>query len=343
MPRTLRNVLVTGGCGFIGSAFIRYLFSPDSAFTGRVVNLDAMTYASSTDNVADIASTYQGCRYFFVKADVCDREEVLRVMRYYEIDTVVHFAAESHVDRSISSSDVFMKTNVMGTYNLLECAREAWSDISMNNNVIFHYVGTDEVYGDKTISPASEDTLLSPSNPYAASKASGDHLCSSWHRTYGLPVTLTRASNNYGPRQYAEKFLPLMIEHIRSRLPLPVYGDGRNKRDWLHVFDHVRAIWLVIQHGNLGGIYNVAGGNEWRNIDLLNHLIGMESTLLNINAEAVRRTIRFVPDRLGHDTHYSMDSTKITTELGWKPIIPFEQGLENTVKWFLHIAPPIRL
>lgn len=329
----LKNILVTGGCGFIGSAFIRYLFTPESNFTGRVVNLDALTYAANLNNVKTINDNYGGGRYFFVKANILDSKAVECVMRKYNIDTIVHFAAESHVDRSITSPAAFMQTNVIGTYRLLECARLVWLDEGKIDGVIFHHVSTDEVYGD-VLSPCTETSPLFPSSPYSASKAASDHLCLAWHRTYNLPVTLTRASNNYGPYQYSEKFLPLMIEHIQHGLPLPIYGNGQNKRDWVHVEDHVRAIWAVLQSGRVGEVYNVSSGNIYRNIDLLHRLINIESTQLSINAATVEKTIRFVPNRLGHDLCYSMDSSKIRTTLGWQPKVDFESGLIDTVKWY---------
>lgn len=343
MHRLLNNILVTGGCGFIGSAFIRYLFTPEANFTGRIINMDCLTYAANKNNVKDIDLKYGsassqaggGERYFFIKADIADKDAVMKAMREYNIDTIVNFAAESHVDRSITGPALFMHTNIMGTYNLLECARECYAvpySSQLRRGVLFHQAGTDEVYGDAA-GAAGEDAALLPSSPYSASKAAADCLCLSWHRTYGLPVTITRSSNNYGPCQYGEKFLPLMIEHIKKGLPLPVYGEGLNVRDWIHVDDNVRAIWAVLQGGE--GIYNVAGGNAFCNIDLLNILIKAESAQLGIDAAKVKKTITHVPDRAGHDGKYCMNCQKIQTQLLWKPRITFDEGLCNTIKWYL--------
>lgn len=355
MKRRLQNVLVTGGCGFIGSAFIRYLFTPQAAFAGRVINMDLLTYAGNKENVEDIETKYgkasdaSGNRYFFVKADVADGEAVMHTMQEYDIDTVVHFAAESHVDRSIANPAVFMHTNVIGTATLLECARAWWESEDFKQRaggedsprlnspklegVIFHQVSTDEVYGDIAEGAADENARVRPSSPYAASKAAADLLCLSYHRTYGLPVTITRSSNNYGPRQYGEKFLPLMIEHIKNGLPLPVYGDGFNVRDWIHVEDNVRAIWAVVRGGE--GVYNVAGGNERRNIDLLCRLIEVQSEQTGKDAAEVKNTIEHTSDRPGHDMRYCMDCTKIQKELHWKSTVPFDEGLQKTVEWYV--------
>lgn len=340
MKRKLQNILVTGGAGFIGSNFIRYMFSPDTNFEGKIVNLDLLTYAGNLESLEDIQAEFGNFRYFFEKADIQDKKAVQQIMQKYDIDTIVHFAAESHVDRSILSPDAFMKTNVMGTFVLLEVAKDFWQkDGKMRDDVLFHHISTDEVYGSLgDTGYFSETTPYSPRSPYSASKASSDHLVFSYHHTYKLPVTLTNCTNNYGPYQFPEKFLPLMILNIKEGKPLPVYGQGKNIRDWVYVEDHNRAVYLVMQKGCIGQKYNIGGENEWHNIDLLERVIELESAILKKDKKDIQKTITFIKDRPGHDLRYAIDCTKIKTQLGWRRTVSFEKGLENTINWYLSHA-----
>lgn len=361
--RAFHNVLVTGGAGFIGSNFIRYLLSrPD--FSGRVVNLDLLTYAGNRENLLDLEEQYRNVpgrdgRYVFVQGDVRDRDLVQRVFEEYRIDAVVHFAAESHVDRSILGPEDFITTNVLGTFTLLEVARAAWTgryplqDPSTQEkmlppeprvgqhtrsspSVLFHHISTDEVYGSLGESGYfTETTPYDPRSPYSASKAGSDHLVMAYHHTYGLPVTLTNCSNNYGPYQFPEKLIPLMILNMVEGKPLPVYGDGRNIRDWLYVEDHNAAVWLVMQKGRLGEKYNIGGENEWENIRLVHRLMEIVAEETGKDPEELRRLITFVKDRPGHDRRYAIDCSKIKRELGWKQTVSFDKGLRHTVRWYL--------
>jgi len=338
MSRKLTNILVTGGAGFIGCNFLHFMFSAESGFTGRIVNVDCLTYAGNLESLADIEHAYGGKRYFFEKADVCDRGQIERIFKQYDIDTVVHFAAESHVDRSILGPEAFMKTNVMGTFTMLDCARNAWKrpDGSMRDDVLFHHISTDEVYGSLgDTGYFTETTPYDPRSPYSASKASSDHVALAYFHTYGLPVTLSNCSNNYGPYQFPEKLLPLMITNIRDGKNLPVYGEGKNIRDWIYVEDHNRAVWLVLNKGRTGEKYNIGGENEWQNIKLLHTLINMTAAELGKDPSAVEQTIVHVTDRPGHDMRYAIDCTKIKTELGWQRKMTFEDGLFRTVQWYL--------
>ena len=330
-PLSFQNILVTGGCGFIGTNFIRYLFE-EAGFQGRVVNLDVLTYAANPANLADIAEKY-GDRYVFVKADICDREAVSAVLDRYGIDAIAHFAAESHVDRSIVRPDDFIRTNINGTYNLLQLARERGDQIRR-----FHHVSTDEVFG--SLGPTgyfTEDTQYSPNSPYSASKASSDHLVRAYHSTYGLPVTVTNCSNNYGPYQFPEKLIPLMILNAAEGKALPVYGDGMNIRDWLYVRDHAAAIWLVMTQGESGRTYCVGGRSERTNIDIVHHVCDWVDKLEPALADKASRRdlITFVKDRPGHDRRYAIDCTRVETELGWRAEETFETGFEKTVRWYL--------
>ncbi len=316
----MKNVLVTGGAGFIGSNFVRYFLSahPDA----RVVNFDKLTYAGNLENLTDIAASPEYC---FVRGDICDRGQLDAAFREHHIDTVVHFAAESHVDRSILGAGVFTTTNVLGTQILLDAANAAGVEK-------FVHVSTDEVYG--SLGPAgkfTETTPLHPNSPYAASKAGSDLIAFAYHHTFGLPVVVTRCSNNYGPYQFPEKLIPLMIINALNDKPLPVYGDGLNVRDWLHVTDHCVAIDTVLHQGRVGDVYNIGGNNEWKNIDIVRlilRLVGKSESL-----------IQFVKDRPGHDRRYAMDAGKITAELGWTPAYTFEQGIRETVDWYRTHAP----
>ena len=350
--RKLKNVLVTGGAGFIGSNFI-CLFGMSASgkkefnfdgFTGRVINLDLLTYAGNLENLSDVEEKFGAFaganqRYFFERADISDRAAVERVFKQYDIDTVVHFAAESHVDRSVLEPEAFVRTNVMGTYTLLDVAKNYWG-CSLDNprdDVLFHHISTDEVYG--SLGPTgyfTETTLYDPRSPYSASKASSDHLVFAYHHTFGLPVTLSNCTNNYGPYQFPEKLIPLMILNISTGKNLPVYGEGKNIRDWIYVEDHNRAVWLILQKGVNGQKYNIGGENEWQNVQLLDKLIEIAAAKIGKDAAAVRQTIVHVKDRPGHDARYAIDCSKIKAELGWKREMTFEQGLELTVDWNLN-------
>lgn len=337
MARALSNLLVTGGAGFIGSNFIHYLFEKTD-FAGRIINCDVLTYAGNPENLDALEKTHGGKRYFFEKVDICDRPAIESLVRTYEIDTIVHFAAESHVDRSILGPEAFVKTNVMGTYTLLDVARLAWKG---RDDVLFHHVSTDEVFGSLgETGYFTETTAYDPKSPYSASKASSDHLARAYHHTYGLPVTLTNCSNNYGPYQFPEKLIPLMILNMVDRKPLPVYGDGKNIRDWLYVEDHNSAVWLVMNSGRAGESYNIGGENEWENIVLLDSLIGIVAReLTDLGHPATREDLEslltYVKDRPGHDRRYAIDCSKLKKELGWKQSVTFDEGLASTVRWYL--------
>lgn len=345
--RNLRNILVTGGAGFIGSNFIRYLFGKSTAgenlfkdgdFFGTVVNVDSLTYAGNLENLADIEREFGGKRYFFEKNDICDGQEIQRIFEKYDIDTVIHFAAESHVDRSILGPEAFVKTNVMGTFNLLDTAKKFWSDGKggFRDGVLFHHISTDEVYGSLgETGYFREDTPYDPRSPYSASKASSDHLVMAYFHTYGLPVTLSNCTNNYGPYQFPEKLLPLMISNIRDGKKLPVYGKGDNIRDWIYVEDHNRAVWMIVNKGRTGEKYNIGGENEWQNIKLLHKVIELTAREIGKPVEEIKKTITFVKDRPGHDKRYAIDCSKIKRELGWERKMSFEEGLLETVRWYL--------
>ena len=331
--RAINNLLVTGGAGFIGVNFIRFLLTKVPEFTGRIINLDALTYAGNPASLSDIALQFSGSRYFFEHGDICDSGLVKKLFERYDIDTVVHFAAESHVDRSILSPDSFVKTNVMGTFNLLDASRHFWAG---NQNVRFHHVSTDEVYGSLgEIGYFTETTLYNPRSPYSASKAGSDHLVMAYYHTYDLPVTLSNCSNNYGPYQFPEKLIPLMILNILDGKNLPVYGDGKYVRDWLYVEEHCNAVWAIITRGKVGEKYHIGGENEWDNLSLLYKLIELTSQKANLDPDVVKKTITFVKDRPGHDRRYAIDASKIKRELGWKAHISFEQALGDTVDWYM--------
>ncbi len=326
----MKNLLITGGCGFIGTNFIRYLFNqPD--FTGRMINVDRLTYAGNPENLKDIEKMFPD-RYVFVQADICDPEKLAGIFDAYDIDTVCHFAAESHVDRSIVSPDDFIKTNIIGTFNLLEIARNRKNRLRR-----FHHISTDEVYGSLgNDGYFTETTPYQPSSPYSASKASSDHLVRAYHTTYNLPVTLSNCSNNYGPYQFPEKLIPLMILNALEGKPLPVYGDGKNVRDWLYVDDHCSAIWEILRHGKEGETYNVGGDCELENITLVETICDAIDNATGKDAVKARRElITFVKDRPGHDRRYAIDATKIKKELGWMPKTPIEKGIQSTINWYL--------
>ena len=325
-----RNILVTGGAGFIGSHVVRLFVNKYPDY--RIVNLDKLTYAGNLANLWDIENAPN---YVFVKADICDFETVCQVFKDYAIDGVIHLAAESHVDRSIKDPFTFAKTNVIGTLSLLQAARLAWDGQWEGKR--FYHISTDEVYGALKMDGSffTETTRYQPHSPYSAAKASSDHFVRAFHDTYGLPTVVTNCSNNYGPYQFPEKLIPLFINNIRHRKPLPVYGKGENIRDWLYVVDHARAIDLIFHEGKDGETYNIGGFNEWKNIDLVKVLIRTTDRLLGRAEGEDLDLITFVTDRAGHDLRYAIDSTKLKTELGWEPSLQFEEGIEKTVRWYL--------
>ena len=330
--RQFACVLVTGGAGFIGSNFIRYaLGAPD--FRGTIVNFDALTYAGNLESLADVAARHGGTRYSFVKADICDRAAVEAAFSKHAPDAVVHFAAESHVDRSIAGPEAFVRTNVLGTFTVLDVAARAWAG---REGTLFHHVSTDEVYG--SLGPDgrfTEKTSYDPRSPYSASKAGSDHLVMAYHHTYGLPVTISNCSNNYGPFHFPEKLIPLMILNMLEGKPLPVYGDGRNIRDWLYVEDHAAAIWRIMTLGRTGEKYNVGGHSEWENIRLVRALCAAVSRRTGKSPADYEKLITHVKDRPGHDRRYAIDSSKIEKELDWRPFVTFDEGLDRTVRWYL--------
>jgi dTDP-glucose 4,6-dehydratase len=326
------NILVTGGAGFIGCNFVRYILKKHADV--KIVNLDLLTYAGSLDNLRNLPDE---SRHIFVQGDICDRELVDHLLREYEIDTVVHFAAESHVDNSISGPEIFVKTNVMGTFTLLEVARHYWQQEKDwgQTQCRFHHISTDEVYGTlEEGDPAfTESTAYAPNSPYSASKAGSDHLVRAYFHTYGLPVTTSNCSNNYGPYQHGEKFIPTVIRACFEGKPIPVYGDGSNIRDWLYVEDHCSGIDSVIRKGALGDTYNIGGINEWANINIC-RLICQMMDAKNPESLQYERLITFVKDRPGHDWRYAIDSTRMEQELGWKPCETFETGIRKTIEWY---------
>jgi len=326
----MRQLLVTGGCGFIGANFVRYVLE-ESDFEGRVINVDALTYAGNPENLTDVKERFSD-RYLFVKADICDRERMAHVFDDYGIDTVCHFAAESHVDRSIVRPDAFIQTNIVGTFNLLELARTHQEHLTL-----FHHISTDEVFGSLgTEGHFTEETPYRPNSPYSASKASSDHLVRAYHKTYGLPVTISNCSNNYGPYQFPEKLIPLMILNALERKSLPVYGDGRNVRDWLYVRDHCSAIWRIMKHGQRGETFAIGGDTEMENIQIVERICDIIDELVPPKKGPTRRElITFVKDRPGHDRRYAIDCTKLRKALNWTPEESLETGLRKTVQWYL--------
>jgi dTDP-glucose 4,6-dehydratase len=325
-----KKMLVTGGAGFIGSNYILHELEDDPQL--QVIALDLLTYAGSTENLQEARQKAPG-RISFIKGDIRDKDLLVRVIKEMEIDTIVHFAAESHVDRSIDGPEAFVSTNIVGTSMLLQAARMVWEG---RQDVRFHHVSTDEVYGSLgEVGFFVEETAYDPSSPYSASKAASDHLARAWHRTFGLPVTISNCSNNYGPYQYPEKLLPVMIFNALAGKPLPVYGDGSNVRDWLYVEDHCRAIARIIRQGVNGETYNLGGCNEWKNIDVVKYLCSILDELRPGKlAGGYASLITFVTDRPGHDFRYAIDAGKIERELGWKPDESFETGLKKTVQWY---------
>lgn len=324
----MKNLLVTGGCGFIGSNFIRYLLY-ESDFSGRIINLDLLTYAGNPENLKDIEKDFPQ-RYIFCKGDICDHNIISSLFDNYEIDAVCHFAAESHVDRSIANPYSFIRTNIMGTFNLLEVARANQKQIKL-----FHHISTDEVFGSLGSEGFfTEETPYKPNSPYSASKAGSDHLVRASHKTYGLPITISNCSNNYGPYQFPEKLIPLMILNGEEGKQLPVYGDGTNIRDWLYVRDHCVAVWEIMKNGTRGETYNIGGGTELENIYLVEILCDLLDEISTLKMKR-RELITFVKDRPGHDKRYAIDYTKIKNDLNWIPEESFKSGIHKTIHWYL--------
>lgn len=349
------NIMITGGAGFIGSHVVRLFVNKYSDY--RIINVDKLTYAGNLATLKDVESEPN---YVFVKADICDFDKMCKLISDYQVDGIIHLAAESHVDRSIKDPFTFARTNVMGTLSLLQAARLYWESLPEKyDGKRFYHISTDEVYGSLELSNPegmkspfttkassdhhhaygteffTEDKRYMPHSPYSASKASSDHFVRAFHDTYGMPTIVTNCSNNYGPYQFPEKLIPLFINNIRHRKPLPVYGKGENVRDWLYVEDHARAIDLIFHKGNIADTYNIGGFNEWKNIDIIKVLIKTVDRLLGRPEGADDDLITYVTDRLGHDARYAIDSRKLQRELGWEPSLQFEEGVERTVKWYL--------
>lgn len=337
MTRNINKLLITGGAGFIGSAVVR-LFIKETDIS--VLNVDALTYAGNLESLESVSSHP---RYFFENANICDKAEMERIFREFEPDAVMHLAAESHVDRSIDGPAEFMETNIIGTYTLLEVARNYWNDNCVGksgikkNCFIFHHISTDEVFGSLAKEGLfTEETRYQPNSPYSASKASSDHLVRAWHHTYGLPVVITNCSNNYGPYQFPEKLIPLVILNAKEGKSIPVYGEGNNVRDWLYVDDHARALQCVIEHGQIGETYNIGGQNEKNNIEVVKQICKLLDELIpDSKYKPHEDLIAFVDDRPGHDMRYAIDASKIEKHLGWKPRESFVSGLRKSVKWYL--------
>lgn len=324
----MRTILITGGAGFIGSHVVRLIVNKYPNY--KIVNLDKLTYAGNLTNLKDIESQPN---YEFIKGDIVDSEFILKLFREKQFDGVIHLAAESHVDRSISNPTEFVYTNVIGTVNLLNAARDIWKEFSEKK---FYHISTDEVYGslgDEDI--FTEETKYDPHSPYSASKASSDHFVRAYRDTFGVPTVISNCSNNYGSYQFPEKLIPLFINNIKNKKPLPVYGKGENIRDWLWVVDHARAIDVIFHDGKIGETYNIGGFNEWKNIDLIRVMCRIMDEKLGRNSGESEKLITFVKDRAGHDLRYAIDATKIKNELGWKPSLQFEEGISKTIDWYL--------
>ncbi len=335
--RKVKKVLITGGAGFIGSAVVRQFINETDV---TVVNVDALTYAGNLESLKMVS---EHPRYFFERANICDKAAMERIFREYKPDAVMHLAAESHVDRSIDGPAEFIETNIVGTYTLLEVARQYWQERCQSStsngekSFIFHHISTDEVFGSLGEEGLfTETSQYQPSSPYSASKASSDHLVRAWHHTYGLPIVITNCSNNYGPYQFPEKLIPLVILNAKEGKPIPVYGKGDNVRDWLYVDDHARALWRVLERGQVGETYNIGAHNEKTNLDVVKGICTMLDELLpGSERHPHANLITYVEDRPGHDQRYAIDARKVSDELGWKPSETFESGLSKTVKWYL--------
>lgn len=326
----MKKILITGGAGFIGSHVVRLFVNKYP--NDEIYNLDTLTYAGNLFNLKDIENKPN---YHFIKADIVDGPEMLRLFEQHHFDGVIHLAAESHVDRSIANPMEFVMTNVIGTVNLLNAARHIWKDDMENKR--FYHISTDEVYGSLGETGFFyEDTAYDPHSPYSASKASSDHFVRSYHDTFGLPVVISNCSNNYGPNQFPEKLIPLFINNIRHNKPLPVYGKGENVRDWLYVVDHARAIDVIYHGGVNGATYNIGGHNEWKNIDLIKVMCKIMDQQLGRDEGTSEKLITYVKDRAGHDLRYAIDSTKLQNELGWVPSLQFEEGIKLTIEWYLN-------
>jgi dTDP-glucose 4,6-dehydratase len=329
----MKSILITGGAGFIGSNFIHYLFNKTN-FEGKVINVDKLTYAGNPENLTSISEKYNHTRYFFEQEDICDYDKMAAIFEKYQIDTVVNFAAESHVDRSIHGPKEFIQTNIVGTFTLLEVARKFWGE---RKDVLFHHVSTDEVYGSLGETGFFfENTPYDPRSPYSASKAASDHLVSAYFHTYHLPVTISNCTNNYGPYHFPEKLIPLMILNILDEKPLPVYGDGLNIRDWLYVEDHCSGIYAIIKNGRHGETYNIGGENEWTNLNLVHTLCEKMAAKLHKDKDYYKKLIIYVKDRPGHDRRYAIHCGKIKSELGWNQSVTFDEGLNLTIDWYLN-------
>ena len=331
--RKFNTILITGGCGFIGSNFIRYLFK-DTSFKGNIINIDLLTYAGDKSNLSDIEENYAH-RYVFIKADIQDEKIISSIFNIYNPDCIIHFAAESHVDRSIKEPFKFIMTNVYGTQVLLDVAKNYWKD---RKDVLFHHISTDEVFGilEKDCKDTfTEESLYNPRSPYSASKASSDHFVMAYYNTYGLPITMSNCSNNYGPYQYPEKLIPMCISKIINNEKIPIHGRGEAIRDWLFVKDHCKAIWKIVCEGNIGEKYNIGGETEKQNIEIVNMIVKYIFMYQGKNYR-INELIDFVEDRPGQDQRYGIDCTKIKDTLGWKPETNLYVGLQYTIEWYFN-------